>query len=72
MISSTVVLEPVPVVVFLVLLGAEPEQVGDDAAEPAQEEQLHHEAAGIDLADGRLAQVAFSLLGLRARTCRGT
>jgi hypothetical protein len=54
--------QPVPVVGALVLVGADPEQVGDDAAEPAQQEQLHHEAARIDLADGGLAEVAILLL----------
>ena len=55
-------LEAVPVVVALVFLGPDPEVVGDDPAEPAQEEQLHHEAAGVDLSDRRLAQVAPLLL----------
>ena len=51
-------LEPVPVVVALVFLGLGPEDVGGDAAEAAEQEQLDHEAAGVDLADRRLAQVA--------------
>ena len=48
--------------VAFVFLGAEPEVIGDDAAEAAQEEELHHEAAGIDLADRGFAQVVPLLL----------
>ena len=50
-------LEAVPVVVAAVLVGLLPEVVGHDPAEPAEQEELHHEAAGVDLADRRLAQV---------------
>src|SRR5262249_27431327 len=55
-------LEAIPVVVALVLLGADPEVIGDDPAEASQEEKLHHEAAGVDLADRRLAEVPALLL----------
>ena len=56
----------VPVLLALQLLGAGPEDVGDDPAGAAQQEQLQHEAAGVDLADRRLAQVASLLLLGRA------
>ena len=50
-------LQLVPVLLPLQLLGAGPEDVGGDAAGAAQQGELEHEAAGVDLADRRLAQV---------------
>ena len=56
-------LQSIPVVVALILLGADPEVIGDDPAEAPQEEELHHESAGVDLTDRRFAEVSAFLLG---------
>src|SRR5262249_19078370 len=55
-------LHPVPVLLALELLGPGPEDVCRDAAGPAEQGELEHEAAGVDLADRSLAEVLAPLL----------